>query len=233
MKRSVFFLFILTVLSSCHFTTGSGNIISETRVTGNFTGISAAGGFNVEVKTGPVTEVIVESDDNIIKYIETEVSGNILKIRLRDHINVSNAHLKVYVTASGISNIAASAGSDVVVKDVLKSENTLHFTASSAGTIISEIEAPEVEAGASSGAKLQLTGKTRNFTAIASSGANIKTRDLFSENTVVSASSGSNIYVHASVSLQAKASSGADIKYHGAANVQKTVSSGGSVEKKD
>ena len=152
MKQLLFFILTLTVLSSCHFITGSGNIISETRAIGNFNGISAAGGFNVEVKIGPVSEVIVEADDNVMKYIETTVSGNTLKIRLGDHINISNAHMKVYVTAPGINSIKASSGSDVVVKDLLKSDHKLNFTASSAGTIITEIDAPEVEAGTSSGA---------------------------------------------------------------------------------
>ena len=90
-----------------------------------------------------------------------------------------------------------------------------------------------MENTASSGATININGKTKSHTADVSSGADIKTSDLLSENTTVTASSGASAHVHASVNLNAKASSGANINYIGAANVQKTVSSGGSVEKRE
>ena len=233
MKQVLFLSIALMVLSSCHFTTGSGNIITEKRTTGNFKGISASSGFDVELKAGPVTEVIVESDDNIMKYIETTVSGDILKIGIENMHNLSDAHLKVYITAPEITSIRASSGADVVSRDVLKNNGRLSFNASSSATIVTDIDAPEVEANASSGASITLRGKTKNYHAEASSGANLKTDDLLTENTVVNVSSGAKANVRASVKLRANASSGADIQYYGAANVDKTVSSGGSIEKKD
>ncbi len=233
MKQLLFLSIILMVLSSCHFTTGSGNIITEKRVTGNFNGISVSSGFDVELKTGPVTEIIVEADDNIMQYIETTVSADILKIGIENMHSLSDAHLKVYITAPEITSIKASSGADVVSRDVLKNDGKLSFNASSAASIVTDLDAPEVAANTSSGASITLRGKTKNYHATASSGANLKTEDLLTENTVVTASSGGKANVHASVSLSATASSGANVNYRGAANVQKTVSSGGSVDKKD
>jgi len=233
MKQFLFLSIISIVLSSCHYISGSGNIITETRTTGDFKRISASSGFDVEVKSGPATEVIVEADDNVMKYIETSVSGDVLKIGLKDHVSLSNAHQKVYITAPQINGIKASSGADVTVKDLLKNTGKLSFNASSAGTITTDLDAPDVEATASSGASIRLSGKTRTFHGSASSGADLIAGELLSENTVVNASSGANAKVHASVSLDATASSGADIGYYGGANVHKTASSGGSVDKKD
>lgn len=39
-----------------------------------------------EVKTGPEVSVVVEADDNIMKYIEATVSGGTLRIRTEDFI---------------------------------------------------------------------------------------------------------------------------------------------------
>ena len=233
MNQLLFLFAAILSLSSCHYTTGSGNIITEKRSAGNFKGISVSAGFDVELKTGPVTEVLVEADDNVIQYIETTVNGDILKIGIKSGHSISNAHLKVYLTAPVINNIKASSGSDVVVRDILKNDGKLSFRASSAGIIVSDIDAPEVEADASSGSSIELSGRTRHYSAVASSGSSLKCKDLLSENTNVNVSSGANAYVHASIKLTANASSGGDIKYYGAANVDKTVSSGGSVEKKD
>jgi len=233
MKQLLFLSLILITLSSCHYVDGSGNIITQTRTTADFKRIAASHGFEVEVKTGPAIEVVIEADDNVMKYVETEVNGDLLKIGIKDHVTLSDAHLKAYITAPQINGIKASSAADVIVKDLLKNSGKLTFSASSAGSIIADIDAPDVEAKTSSGATIKLSGRTRNFDASASSGSNTKAGELSSENTVVSASSGSTATVHASVTLKATASSGASVNYYGGAAVERSVSSGGSVDKKD
>ena len=233
MKQLLFLSVISIALSSCDMISGSGNIITQTRATGDFRSISASSGFNVELKTGPTAEIVLEADDNVMKYLETTVSGDNLTIGIKNNVGLSNAHLKAYITALQIDGIKASSGADVMVTGLLKNAGKLSFNASSAGTITADIDAPQVEADASSGASVKLSGKTKNFAATVSSGSNMKAGDLLSESTNVSASSGSHATVHASVNLKANASSGASINYFGAANVDKTVSSGGSVSKND
>jgi len=233
MKHILVFFIALISLVSCDYTTGSGNIITKTRSVGSFNGISVGGGFEVEVKIGPVTEVTVEADDNIMKYIEITTSGNILKIRTEDLHNYSNVHMKVYITTPVLTSIKASASAEVKVNGILAGNDKLSFHASSSGSIDAEIDAPEVEADASSGASVNLSGKTKSYHVEASSGADIKSWDLLSEYTSVSVSSGANALVHASVSLKATASSGAEITYHGAATVNRVISSGATLTKKD
>jgi hypothetical protein len=229
MKQSLFFLLAFFALSSCHFTTGSGNIVTEKRSTGEFTGISVSGGIDVELKTGPVTSVTIEADDNIIGHIETIVNEGILKIRTKNLHNISNAHLKAYITAPAIATISASGGSDVMIKDVLKSDGKLSFDLSGGGSITADIDAPDVDADVSGGGTIKLTGRTKNYEAEVSGGGDLNSRDLMSENTKVSVSGGGSASVHASVKLVASASGGGDITYHGAATVEKSISGGGSI----
>ena len=175
----------------------------------------------MEVKIGDIASVIVEADDNIIKYIETRVSGNTLKIRTEGLHNYSDVHMKVYVTVPSLSSISASASADVVVNNILTSISRLTFKASSSASIKAEVNAPEIETEANSSATITLSGKTKSHKTQASSSADIKTFDLLSENTT------------ASVSLNAHASSSGSIDYKGAAAVTKSESSSGSVDKKD
>lgn len=230
-----FFVLFIAVISfvSCSYTTGSGNIVTENRSLRDFTGISVGGDFDVEIKLGPVTEVTVEADDNIIRYIETVVSGNTLKIRTKDLHNFGDVHMKIYITMPSLVKINASASARVEVKDLLKSSERLSFNTSSSGSIDANVDAPEVEADASSGSTVKLIGKTRTYHAQASSGASLKSYDLLSENTTVQVSSGANARVHASINLDAKASSGGTVNYHGAGTVTKSENSGGSIDKRD
>ena len=224
---------ILLLFSSCDYTTGSGNIVTEKRTVGHFTELTVSNAFDVEIKIGPVEEVTIEADDNLLKYIKTGVSGNTLNIHTEHLHNLSNGHLKVYITMPEIKKIIASAAAEVKVLDLVKGTGTLNFNVSSSADIEAEVDAPEIVAGASSAGSIKLRGKTKNYKAEASSGADIKTGDLLAENTDVSVSSGASADVYASVSLVAAASSGGDINYHGAASVKQSTSSGGSVNKRD
>jgi hypothetical protein len=233
MKQLMLLITMFVTLASCNFTTGSGNIISEDRSVNNFTELSVGGDFDVEISIGAVTQVKVEADDNIMKYIETNVSGNTLKIRKESNHNFSDAHMKVYITVPVLAAIRASASADVVVQDVLVSKEKLTFRASSGAEIKVDVDAPEIDVDASSSATVTISGKTRVYKAEASSSADIKSWDLLSENATVNVSSSASARVHASVSLKAKASSSADVIYHGSASVDKSVSSSGSVRKED
>jgi hypothetical protein len=233
MKYFFFLLFAIFTLTACDQTTGSGNIVTETRKTGSFDAISVGGSFEVEVKMGDALSVTVEADDNIMKYIETRVSGNKLKISTEGLHSYSNVHMKVYVTVPTLTSISAAASAEVVANNILTSSSKLMFKASSSSSIKAEVNAPEIETDASSSATITLTGKTQTHKTEASSSAEIKTFGLLSENTTAHASSSANIEVHASVNLDAKASSSGSIDYKGAAAVTKAESSSGSVEKKD
>ena len=231
MKQFLIILLASFMLVSCHRITGSGNIITEKRNPGRFSGVSTSSGIDVELKIGEQMEVTVESDDNIIKYVETKIRDGVLRIRFEDGLSLTSTHVKVYVTAPAIKSLKASSAGSIMVNDVIQSDEKISIQASSSGNIIVEVEAPEVKASASSGADIAITGKTRDYKADASSGATIKSGNLLSERTTVTASSGATANVHASVSLDARASSGASIRYRGGGNAQKRESSGGSVTK--
>ncbi len=218
-------------LVCCRYKSGSGDIVTSSRNTGDFTGVSAGGGFDVEIKTGSPYKVVVEADDNLIEEVETKVEGGRLRIRMRESMNVRDAHLKVFVTAPIISNLQSSASANINVIGVLSADKTINVRASGGSSIHADLDAPGVDADASSGAELDLTGRTRNLQAQASSGASINADELLSENTVAQTSSGASLDVHASVKLDAKASSGGTVKYRGPAAVVKKESSGGNIEK--
>ncbi len=233
MKKLGFIVLSICVLTSCRFKTGSGHIISETRNPGPFSGLVVSGGFEVEIKKGAAAQVLLEADDNLMGYIETTVSGQQLNIRLRDIHNLRHAHLKVFITAPEINSIKASSGSEVTVMDNLSSSEKIRLQVSSGSNIKTALDAPEVIAESSSGAEMTLSGRTRDLRAESSGGSTIQAKELMSENSYVTSSSGSSASVHASLTLEAKASSGSNITYRGGANVKKTVSSGGEVEKDD
>jgi hypothetical protein len=230
MKQLLFCLITLVALASCNQRTGSGDIVTEKRQTGDFTGIAVGSAFEVEIRTGPVTAVEVEADDNLIKYIDTRVSGGILKITTRNSFSFNNSHLKVFVTAPEIRSIKTSGAADVKAIDLLKSSGKISLDVSGAGEIKATVDAPEIYAEASGAGNIELSGRTRDYKLKVSGSGDIKSFDLQSEHTDVDVSGAGSAQVHASVNLKADASGAGEVRYKGGASVQQKTSGAGNVK---
>ena len=64
---------------------GNGHIKTEERQVGGFANIDAGGAFAIEWQTG-TPSVQVTTDENLLPYIENNVSGNTLHLRTREHV---------------------------------------------------------------------------------------------------------------------------------------------------
>ncbi|MEO6849151.1 MAG: DUF2807 domain-containing protein, partial [Mucilaginibacter sp.] len=71
-----------TILSSCRFgcVRGSGKMITETHKLTDFTKLKISGGFKVNLKQDSSLAVTITADDNLMKYMRTNIDGDELKI---------------------------------------------------------------------------------------------------------------------------------------------------------
>lgn len=230
MKYLLFILITVSFLSCTNGMRGSGNIIKEIRQLSEINSISVSGSIKVNVKNGAVPSLIVEADDNILKYVITNVSDKNLSIKIKGLTNVRNATINVYLIVPSITKVTTSASAEVRSTETINNADKLSFNASSGSLINANVDAPSISGDASSGADIILSGRTKNLTAESSSGSKVDLFALLAENATASASSGASILLSASVGINANASSGGNIKYKGGApSVVKNVSSGGSV----
>jgi hypothetical protein len=230
MRYLLFFAVIVFVATSCNQIHGSGNIIKEKREIGSFTGVETGGAFEVEIKTGATTEVIVESDDNILPYIKTKVVGGILEISNKGSFSFGNGHFKVFITVPAINLIKASGAASIKGIDELRNTEMLKMEASGAASINAIVNAPDIQIEASGASHIELNGRTRKFTAEASGSADVKCASLQSETADLSASGASTIHAIASVSIVAKASGAATIYHLGTNNITEKVSGAASIK---
>jgi hypothetical protein len=233
MKIILVILLSAGLLISCRVKTGSGNIITENRNETNFKGVNVGGNLKVHLKQGSKHSVRIEADDNIIEDIETKVRAGKLHVHYKDNVSLRNISVHIYIESPEINYVSASASADVMSEGILQSNGKIEVHSSSAGKVVAELDAPSVEADASSGSHITLRGRTRSIDTQASSGASLDADELLSENAKAQASSGASIDLHASVRLNAQASSGASVDYRGSASVSRQESSGGSIKKLD
>ncbi|MEZ5308239.1 MAG: head GIN domain-containing protein [Pyrinomonadaceae bacterium] len=93
-------------------TNGSGNIITQERKTGDFTGVSVSGSINVQILKGDSISVKVQGDDNLLPNLKTEVRGGNLKIWYDGKYN-SEHGITVNISAPLIESLETSGISKV------------------------------------------------------------------------------------------------------------------------
>ena len=210
---------------------GNGHVTEENRIVEPFDGIKASAGINVYLYAGNEEKVVVETDENLQECIITEVRGSNLKCYLDCNVRRSTK-MNVYVTFKELNRIHASSGSDVIGKTPVKTRD-LDIDASSAADIKVEVNAETIYCNASSGADAVIKGKADHFRGRSSSGADIKAEDLVVETCDVNSSSGADIRVTVTGSIDADASSGGDIVYYGKPEREHVrESSGGDVHRR-
>ena len=214
--KNIFILFTgALILSACHAVTGNGNVKTEKRNPGNFSGVKTSGSIDIEITTGDSYAVSVEDDENILPLIETEVEGGILNVHYKNETFINNDHAKVYVTAPSLNKLSISGSGNITAKDVVKSSDKIEAEISGSGDMNAEVDAPSVDAEINGSGNITLKGRTKDFTGSISGSGDLKCGDLQSENAGISIAGSGNAHVFASVHLKASSLGSGDVYYRG------------------
>ncbi|MGQ1908329.1 head GIN domain-containing protein [Marinifilum sp. RC60d5] len=210
---------------------GNGNVQKQKREINSFSKISSSSGIDVYIVQGDSESVTVEADENLLEYIVTDVKGDELIIKTKESIRRAKK-MDVYVTLVNVNEINVSSGSDLESRSLIKVEN-LDITVSSGADAKLELQGENITCAVSSGADAVLAGKTNSFYGKASSGSNLRARELKAKVCKAKASSGGDVSVYAAESIEANASSGGDVNYYGnPTKVNVSNSSGGDVNRR-
>jgi len=234
----VFSLLLIIGLTSCKSDInfgkgidGSGNIITEKRnVNQKFTKISTSSGVNVILEQGSPTMVEVETDDNLIEHVVTEVENGTLVVKIQGNISMITS-INVRIKTETISSLESTSGSSIKSKNTING-SSIALKSSSGSEIKVDLEYESVSCESSSGSEIKASGKTLRLETKSSSGSEIDARNLAANEVYAQSTSGSSTTVNPIVKLDGKASSGSSIDYiKEPKKVTKEETSGGRVDK--
>lgn len=208
---------------------GSGNVVTEKRnIETPFTKIQASTGVEVILEQGSPSEVEVEVDDNLMKYIVTRVENGTLIVKIDGNINTMESAI-VRVKTKTIEGLESSSGASIKTINKL-SGTSVGLKTSSGSTIQADLEYEKVSCESTSGSEIKVSGKALTLDTKSSSGSEINAKELASNEITAQSTSGSSTTVNPIVLLNAKASSGSSIDYvKEPKKVVKEETSGGSV----
>ena len=210
---------------------GSGNIITEKRtISESFDKISSSTGVSVIVEQGAPSDIEVETDDNLMKYVITKVENGTLIVKIEGSITTMSSII-VRVKTNAITGLEASSGSNISSKNKLTGTK-IDVKSSSGSQINLALEYEAVSCESSSGSNISVAGKALTLETKSSSGSEINAKELAANTIVAQSSSGSSTTVKPIVQLDAKASSGSSLNYvKNPTTISIKESSGGTIEK--
>ncbi len=120
---------MLIILTGCNLggKRGSGIIEEERRDVEEFSEIEISGAYEVDIIVGESREIIVKGDDNLLKYISTEVRGNKLIIENTRNINPKRS-IFIRVSTQYLESLEASGASDIYIDDIDTEEFYLNMS---------------------------------------------------------------------------------------------------------
>lgn len=215
MKNFILVLMAAISLGSCASVTGNGNIREEKRDLSNIYEVKTSGSIDLEIHNGDQYSLVVENDENLLKYVITEIDNGVLNVHYKDGYAVMNDHAKVILTAPTLEKLVSSGSADISSKGVIKNSKQIEINTSGSGDIYAEVDAPSIKVSGSGSGNVTLSGRTKDFDCKMSGSGDVKCGNLQSENAVIHVSGSSDVHVFASVSLKVNVTGSGDVYYSG------------------
>ena len=195
---------------------GDGDIVSEERLGGAFYEIEADGSYNVIVEKGP-TAVIVTTDDNLQRYIETTISGGKLTIETSNETCIDfSEETKVLIRTPDLKGITLLGSGNIEANGFNSVQN---FNVSQVGTgnirlsgliVNSEIEVNLVGSG-----NIWMNGKALNAKYKLSGSGTIEAESFPVQYCTINLSGSGNIHTYVHDLLNILLSGSGNVYYYG------------------
>lgn len=137
MQKIILTLAISSCLSACSYACnddhikGNGKITTQQRTVTSFDKISLGGSIDIDITQSGTESAAVETDENLMDYIVTEVEGTTLKIHVKENYSVTSKKLVVHISCKELKAISSGGSGDVESKTKLTAGN---FSVSQGGS---------------------------------------------------------------------------------------------------
>jgi hypothetical protein len=208
-------LVLLTVLAAgCHGMgpqiRGSGKRELQKRNVSPFTSISTEGAFTIEVTCQKDLSLEVEGDDNVLPYVTSDVSNNVLRLKNTKNYSTSEP-VKFKISVPNLDGFSSNGAGRIDIKGI--SNDKFEIDANGAPTII-------------------VSGTTKVIDIGANGAVKVDTTKLHAARGVVETNGASHVDLDVTDQLDATVNGPSTITYKGDPVVNKSVRGPGKVERR-
>jgi len=223
----------ITALSACdmvHCVHGSGNKVTENRKVTNFTKIKVDGSFKIILKQDSSLNLNITTDDNIMKIVETNVTGDRLHIHTKKHI--CNGEITITIGVRNLEELKASGAIDVASDGNLK-VGDISFDFAGASKLNLDLNANNVTTSGSGATEINLKGQATSNNIVTSGVGKLNALDFVVSTCDIQSSGASECKVNVLQKLNISSSGATSVKYKGHPSISQDKSGALSVEPLD
>lgn len=200
----------------------------ETRRLDHFDAVAVTGDISVVLVEGDQPSALIETDGIDADDITLYVKGKTLKIQLIEGLFHDYDRVEITLTYTKLRAIKSSAGASVRTAGTITGDE-LKLRASSGGELFVDVAVNAIEASASEGGILTVSGQAEDQEVTASTGGEYQGLELECQRTYVKSNTGGMAEVVANERLDANANTGGSINYSGdpeMKNIRSLISGG-------
>jgi hypothetical protein len=222
-------LAILVVTACSAVVNGSGNLVAETREVSGFDRIDLEVPGDLTIIQGAGESLTIETDDNVMKHVQTEVRGGTLYLSFKRGYSLTDpTRLAFTVGVDDLSGVSVS-GSGGIDAERLATDG-LEIDVSGSGTVrIGNLTAESLTMSISGSGEVDLAGEVATQNIDISGSGEYQAGDLASESIEIDISGSGNATVWASEILDTSVSGSGTVNYYGRPAVNSSDSGSGEI----
>lgn len=207
---------------------GSGRVVTEERPVGRFEDLTLEGPLEVHLKQGAAAALTIEAEDNVMRIVETSVSGATLHVKIRNSVNLKRFKpIHVYVQSEKYRKIIFSGSGSLSGNgnDTIRTPSFSYEINGSADARL-KLDANEVRVWVNGSGNLGLDGKTTDYTSEINGSGNIHAAGLEAAKARIKINGSGEQLIWVTGQLDATISGSGNIKYKGTPGTVNTSVSG-------
>jgi hypothetical protein len=191
---------------------GNKNVATEERELPAFHGIDAGGSLNLFIEKGEPQLVKIETDENLLDNVSTEVKDEVLVIKTS--LIKDPSKLNAYIQVPELDFLKSSGATDVKGKSTFQGDE-FKIVASGATNVELNLEVQYLESEISGAADVTLTGSAKTHVVDASGAGSLDADGLVTSKTKYSVSGASDISLNVTDEISGNKKGVAEVSYSG------------------
>ena len=223
-KQIVFIISLLSLLTIYTFTkaqeSGDNNVIMQERQLPAFNSIDAGGSVNVMIQKGDNQTVQIETDENLLEKITTEVSNGVLTVGSKGIKNATKTN--VYIVLADLKSINAHGAADVTGESLFEADE-FTIEGSGASSVKMDIDVNFLKTKISGAADVTLSGRAKVHKIDVSGAGSLKAKGLVTEDADYMVQGAGDAFLNVTGNLKGESKGAADVKFIGDPETSETI----------
>jgi hypothetical protein len=208
---------------------GSGDVVSESRQERGFSRIDLDGGGKLYFSEANVYRVEIRTDDNLVDYIETSVSGGVLHIGAAPRgVVIRPTSLRYYVAAPVLAGIVIDGSGNFVAENTIHADSFV-FEINGSGDVELDLEASIANFLVDGSGDITLCGFAERVSWDLDGSGDFLAGNFQTLTALVDIDGSGNATVYATEALKVDIDGSGTVWYRGAPRVSKRVAGSGGV----